>query len=69
LRLLRRSLGPHKASLLGTNTLLNELAGHEALPEVTQEVGLLLDVLLSKERGNGPGSFLCVVERNAAREC
>lgn len=46
--------------------LLDELARDEAGPEIAEEVGLLLDVAVAEERGDGPGSFFGVVEGDAA---
>ena len=67
-RLFSRGLGPHKGSLLCTHTLLDELEIREALPELAQEAGLLLDVVLAEQRGDGPGGLLCVVEGDTSAE-
>lgn len=45
---------------------LNGLASGEALPQVTEKVGLLLDVAFAKKRGNSPSGLLGVVEGNAS---
>lgn len=61
-----RSLGPHEAAAVRADALLDELARHEAGPEIAEEVGLLLDVAVAEERGDGPGGFFGVVEGDAA---
>lgn len=44
---------------------LNNLASGEALPQIAEKVGLLLDVAFAKKRGNSPGGLLSMVEGNA----
>lgn len=57
--------GPNKTPSLLALSRNNKLAGRERLPEVGEEVGPLLNVLVAKQGGNSPGSLLAVVERNA----
>lgn len=59
---LRLGLTPDEATT--GRGLLDELAVGEAAPQISHEVGLLLDVLVSEDRGDGPGRLLCVVEGN-----
>lgn len=61
------ALGPHKSASLLALSRLNVLALGERSPEVSHEVGPLLNVLVAKNRSNGPGSFLAVIEGNATR--
>ncbi len=48
--------------------LLNELALGEGGPEIAEEVGLLLNVALAQDGGDGPGSLLSVVEGDTTEE-
>jgi hypothetical protein len=57
------ALRPHKPAVL---VLHNRFAGRERLPQVDEEVGALLNVLVAEHRGNGPCGFLGVVEGDAA---
>lgn len=47
-----------------TRSRLNVLAVGKALPQVTEKVGLLLNVAFTKQGRNGPGCLLGMVERN-----
>lgn len=61
------ALGPDQSTSLLALSRLNVFALRESSPKVSQEVGALLDVLVAKNGGNGPGSLLAVVEGDATR--
>ena len=54
---------------MSAGTLLDVLALGEALPQVTEEVGLLRNVAFAEQRSNGPGGLLGVVEGNTTVRC
>jgi hypothetical protein len=60
------ALGPYQTTNLLTLSRHNVLALRERLPQVGEEVGPLLNVLVAKQGCDGPGSFLTVVERDTA---
>jgi hypothetical protein len=60
---------PDQASSVRTSPLLNVLARSEALPQVAEEVALLLDVAFTKKRSDSPCSFLSMVKGDASAEC
>lgn len=62
-------LGPYQATSLRAGARLDVLALGEALPQVAEEVRLLLDVAFTKQRSNGPGSLLSMIEGNAPILC
>lgn len=58
-------LSPNEPAALGADARLDKLAVGKSGPEVREEVGPLLDVLLAQEGGDGPGCLLGMIERNA----
>jgi hypothetical protein len=61
------ALCPYQAASLLSLSWHHILALRECFPQIGKEVGPLLNVLVAKQRCNGPGSFFAVVERNSAK--
>jgi hypothetical protein len=61
------ALCPYQAASLLALSWHHILALRECFPQIGKEVGPLLNVLVTKQRCNGPGSFFAVIERNSAK--
>jgi hypothetical protein len=59
-------LCPYQAASLLALSWHHILALRECFPQIGKEVSPLLNVLVAKQRCDGPGSFLAMVERNTA---
>lgn len=62
-------LCPDQTSSVSTSALLDVLASREALPQVREEVALLLNVAFTEQGCNGPCGLLSMVEGDAPVLC